>query len=340
MELTSSKSKKPSILVVLNQGERELLFPGALTHRLSTYVPESDWISPDADFPSILRKVNPQILLASWSLPTVTESILADCPALAYFCYVAGSVRARMARVFWERGGVASNWGNVISNTIAECALTLVLSCLREAPRFYREMHLDKVWCPLSASTPRSLFNRKVGIYGFGYVARELIKLLAPFEVEIQAWSAPVPLEVYEQAGVRSAKSLRDLFADNEILICVEALTPETEGSVNQIAIEALKPGSVFVNVGRGKVVDEAALARRAVCGDISVGLDVYETQPLPADSPLRGLPNATLFPHTAGPTNDRAPFCGKAALDNLDAYLAGKPLLQPFTAEMYDRAT
>lgn len=337
------KTDPPRILVVLDEGERDLFFFGPLRERLARLVPESEWLSPDADGSNLadaLLKVRPQVLLGGWSLPEIGEDVLDECPELDYFCFVAGTVRGRMPRAFWERGGTATNWGNTISHTIAECALTLVLACLRQVSRFHQEMHLDRSWRAESDTPPRSLFNRRVGIHGFGHIARELIKLLAPFRVEIEAWSDPVPAAVFARTEVRRARSLVGLFAANEIVIDVEALTPATQGSVNEEAINALKPGSVFVNVGRGKVVDEAALARRAVKGDISVGLDVFENEPLPSDSPLRGLPNAVLFPHTGGPTEDHYPLCAKAALDNLDAYLAGRPLINPFSLEMFDRAT
>jgi len=345
--MTSSPGKtasgSPRILVVLSERERDLFFPGELGKRLSSHVPERAWIFPERlarPFGDLLRAENPNVLVGCWSLPPIDRDALDGCPALAYFCYLTGAPRTKMPRAFWERGGVASNWGNAISNTIAECALTLVLSCLRQVPRFHEEMHIDRSWRAPSSDLPRSLFNRRVGIHGFGNVARELVKLLAPFDVEIEAWSAPVPPAVFEQAGVKQAAGLRELFANNEILIDAEALTPASEGSVNESVIEALQPGAVFVNVGRGKIVDEAALARRAARGDISIGLDVYETEPLPADSPLRGLPNAVLLPHTAGPTVDRYPYCAIAALDNLEAFLAGKPLPQAFPLDMFDRST
>jgi len=330
------------ILVVLSEQERELFFPGDLRQRLGALVPESRWKPPmeTSAWRELLHAEDPEILLGAWSLPPIDGKLLAECPSLAFLCYVAGSLRSRIPRTYWQRGGVASNWGNVISNTVAECALTLALGCLREAPRYCHGMHVEKIYPSRDCPPPRSLFNRRVGIHGFGNIARALVKLLAPFEVSIEAWSVPVPPEVFAQTGVRQAASLLDLFANNDVVIDVEALTPESEGSVDESVIAALKPGAVFVNVGRGKVVDEAALAKRVVAGEISVGLDVYASEPLPADSPLRGLPNALLFPHTGGPTVDRYPACGRAALDNLDAFLAGRPLPQEFTLAMFDRAS
>jgi phosphoglycerate dehydrogenase-like enzyme len=87
-------------------------------------------------------------------------------------------------------------------------------------------------------------------------------------------------------------------------------------------------------------VVDEADLLRVAREGRLQIALDVFEHEPLPADSPLRGLPNVTLLPHLAGPTRDRRRDAGALALKNLRAYLRGEPLEAVVTLEVYDRST
>jgi phosphoglycerate dehydrogenase-like enzyme len=94
------------------------------------------------------------------------------------------------------------------------------------------------------------------------------------------------------------------------------------------------------VNVGRGAVVDEAALLRVAQEGKIMVGLDVYGVEPLPLDSPFRGLRNVTLTPHIAGPTTDRRRDAGAFALKNLSAYFEDRPLQAVVTPAVYDTST
>ncbi len=86
--------------------------------------------------------------------------------------------------------------------------------------------------------------------------------------------------------------------------------------------------------------MDEAALARVAAEGHIEVALDVYEVEPLPTDSPLRGLPNVTLLPHLGGPTKDRRRDSGALCCNNLQRYLAGRPLEAEITLDIYDRTT
>jgi phosphoglycerate dehydrogenase-like enzyme len=86
--------------------------------------------------------------------------------------------------------------------------------------------------------------------------------------------------------------------------------------------------------------VDEAALAQVAKDGKIQIALDVFEVEPLPKDSPLRGLPNVTLLPHLGGPTRDRRRDSGRLALNNLRAFLNGQPLEAVVSLDVYDRST
>jgi len=116
--------------------------------------------------------------------------------------------------------------------------------------------------------------------------------------------------------------------------------TPDTYHIVDEAMLRLIRPGGVFVNVGRGSVVDEDALARVAAEGRIQVGLDVYEVEPLPAASPLRRLPNVMLLPHLGGPTKDRRRDCGRFGVENLDRYLKGEPLESEVTLDIYDRAS
>ena len=86
-------------------------------------------------------------------------------------------------------------------------------------------------------------------------------------------------------------------------------------------------------------VVDEDALVRASKRG-LHIGLDVYQNEPLPVDSPLRSLDNITLLPHLGGPTPDRRRDCGELCLANLEAYLNDKPLTNLIDLNTYDRAT
>jgi phosphoglycerate dehydrogenase-like enzyme len=109
---------------------------------------------------------------------------------------------------------------------------------------------------------------------------------------------------------------------------------------VQEKHLRLIRPGGIFVNVGRGAIVDEDALHRVASEGTIQFGLDVFAHEPLPVDSPLRGLRNVSLTPHIAGPTTDRRRDAGAFAVANLAAYAGGNPLRGLVTPEVYDIAT
>ncbi|MEO8206245.1 MAG: NAD(P)-dependent oxidoreductase [Chthoniobacterales bacterium] len=104
--------------------------------------------------------------------------------------------------------------------------------------------------------------------------------------------------------------------------------------------LSLLAPGAVFVNVGRGAIVDESPLADLARERYLRVATDVVTIEPLPKDSPLRDLPGLLYSPHIAGLTLDALFGSGNMALENLGHYLQGEPLQTEVTLEIYDRAS
>lgn len=280
-----------------------------------------------------LERLNPEVVIGGWSTPPLPECLP---PRLRYFCYLTGSVRHVVRRAHVERGLIVSNWGRSISRTVAEGALMLVLTTLRRAGFWIPAMHRDGAWKTRTTETA-SLFGRRVGLHGFGNVARELIRLLQPFDVPICVWAPERDPALYAAHGVERAESLEGLFAESDVVVELAPLLPETEGIVSEALLRRLRPGGVFVNVARGALVDELALERVVREGRIHVGLDVFAAEPLAAESPLRGLPNVVLLPHVAGPTTDRRRDAGELALRNLRAYAAGRPLEAVIAAKDFD---
>ena len=200
-------------------------------------------------------------------------------------------------------------------------------------------MHREGAWKDRDTETA-SLFGRKVGLHGFGQIARELVRLLQPFGCHLSAFAPDVDDDTERAFHVRAAPSLEALFADNDIVVELAPLIPATTGCVTERHLRLLRPGGVFVNVGRGAVVDEAALLRVAQEGRIQIGLDVFTVEPLPVDSPFRGLKNVTLTPHLAGPTTDRRRDAGQFSLANLRAYSAGDHLQAVVDLRAFDSST
>ena len=288
-----------------------------------------------------MAEQNTEVLVSCWSTPPLPEDLpVGGENQLKYVSHLTGSVRNLIPRKLIERGLKVTNWGGTASRTVAECGLLLILSALRRSSFWGIAMHRDGLWKDAHPVVTQSLFGRSVGLHGFGAISRELVALLRPFNVRISAYSPSVSDEILAQQGIYRANTLDELFALNDVLVEVSALTPQTLRIVNERILRCIRPGGVFVNIGRGAVVDEAALARVAAEGDIQVGLDVFDQEPLPVDSPLRGMPNVTLLPHIAGPTTDRRRDSGLLACQNLAHYFKNEPLEAEVTLEIYDRIT
>lgn len=323
----------PSLIFLLNPRELRSFFGQDTVPDLaaagSTFLPSSE-----PDVTRCLETLRPEVLVTGWSTKSLPADWLGstDC-SLKYICHLTGSVRELVPRVFLERGGLVTNWGSLVAPQVAEHALLLALAALRNLPS----------WGPGSLDckdTTRTLFGKTVGLHGFGKIARSLRELLRPFGVRVLSYSKGVPADYMTAHGVEPCASLPELFANSAVLFGCEALTGETARSVTAEVLAALPDGAVFVNVGRGKVVDEPALIREAESGRLRIALDVVAHEPLPPDSPLARLPNVIYSPHIAGPTGDQFIQCGRQALENLDRYFHQLPLEAQVTLEIYDRST
>ena len=337
--MTSKKT-----IVALSDQELSDFFPGALWEEFQKLVPGHHRVAlplpQPADWARVWREHPASILVSAWQTPTLNSSLTpADLASLRYVCYLAGSVRKLVPRELVASGLLVTNWGGSISPTVAECTLMLILMALRRASHWAVQMHREAAWKDGTVMT-QSLFGKRVGIHGFGAISQKLVPMLRPFTADLQAFSPRVPDQIFAGHGVKKAPSLEALFRTSDVVVELAALTPENHHLVDEKMLRLIPEGGVFVNVGRGSVVDEAALARVAMDGKIQIALDVFEVEPLPKDSPLRGLPNVTLLPHLGGPTRDRRRDSGELALKNLRAYLEGQPLEAVITLDVYDRST
>ena len=329
-----------SILVAVLAEELRDFLPEPLLGQVRALTPGfTHWDTANrtaADFAAALAAADPEVLLACWKTPPLPAALP---PRLRYVCYLCGSVRRLVTREQIERGLLVTNWGGSISRIVAEWALFHILSCLRRATHWTLAMHNEGAW-KNGGSETASLFGRRIGLHGFGQIARELVQLLRPFNVTISSFAPDVTPELEAAHSIHRAASLEALFAENDIIVELAPLNPATAGLVQEKHLRLIRPGGVFVNVGRGAVVDEAALLRVAQEGKIMVGLDVYGVEPLPVNSPFRGLRNVTLTPHIAGPTTDRRRDAGVFAVKNLAAYSASQPLQAVITPAIYDTST
>lgn len=343
----TAHAEQRTVLLALTADEMHLFLPGFDPAGVNSPAVRYCWLDTEGidtcRWREALERHRPTVILTAWSARLVPEEwALAPGNPLRYICHITGGVRHVVARGLIEHGIIVTNWGSMVGHTIAEHALLMVLGALRNVPFWPQCMREGtyNVHRMMPTLRTRSLRGKRVGLHGFGAIARELVQMLKPHHVRLQAFSAPVPRNFIESHGVTYCASLEELFSHSDVLIECEGLTPATKGTVTEEILRLLPDDAVFVNVGRALITDEAALIRMAREKRLRVAVDVYQNEPQPADSAWLHVPGAFLSPHIAGPTGDLYPCCGARAMENVARFLRGEPPLDPISLQAYDRAT
>eukprot|EP00934_Nitzschia_sp_Nitz4_P001527 Nitzschia sp. Nitz4//scaffold175_size95217//53359//54690//NITZ4_004726-RA/size95217-augustus-gene-0.25-mRNA-1//-1//CDS//3329538948//1527//frame0 len=225
-----------------------------------------------------------------------------------------------------------SNSKGVFSSTLAEYTLMACSYFAKDLPRIMRQKEAKK-W---EQYPILELRGATMGVIGYGDIGRAAARLAKAYGMKIialrrnpdKAKDDPVADVVY---GSDTA-SLNRLFQESDYILCAAPLTPATNKMIGKEQFDNAKEGAVFINVGRGPVVDEEALADALQDGRLKgAGLDVMAVEPLPQESPLWGLDNVLLSPHNMDMT---ATFMKESTdfflQENLPRFLHGEPILNP----------
>jgi phosphoglycerate dehydrogenase-like enzyme len=216
----------------------------------------------------------------------------------------------------------------VYSGPLAEFVLMALLAHVKDLDRLRRDK-AEKRWREAHTETLR---GKTLCIVGLGNIGRAVAERARPFGVRVVGVKRMVREDdaAWDYADeLYATRDLHPALQEADYVVVTLPGTPETYGLLNAEAISVMKLGAYFVNVGRGKVVDEGALIEGLKSGQLSgAALDVFEEEPLPRESPLWDLENVIVSPHSTdnvpGLTNELQTelFC-----DNLWRYLNGEPL-------------
>ena len=221
------------------------------------------------------------------------------------------------ARGHIPEGVTLCNGRGIHDTSTAELAVTLVLSSLRGIPGHVR--HQDEhAWRP---GWFPSLADKRVLIVGYGAIGRAIEARLLPFETEV------VGVARTAREGVHGFDELDTLVPEADVIVLATPLTDETRGLVDRKFLGQMKDGALLVNVARGGVVVTSDLVAELATKRIHAAIDVAETEPLPAESPLWSSPNLLITPHVGGASSAMWPRAYRVVREQLERFAAGEPL-------------
>lgn len=212
----------------------------------------------------------------------------------------------------------------VLSDQVAEHTIMLATAITRSLPTFFRQQDKKEY----IRRPTRDLTHSTVGIIGFGGVGRRLSEVLAPFKTRIIATDMyPVDKPAHVEA-LWPADRLDDLLSIVDVAVLCLPLNSQTKWIINADRLQRMKPGSILLNMARGKLVVEDDLVAALEYGPLyAAGADVAAEEPLPEKSKLWTLPNMIITPHVAGQSARRIDNMTNFFCDNLQRYLKGEPL-------------
>lgn len=224
---------------------------------------------------------------------------------------------------------VVSNGRGVWSPTMGEHILAMLLAIYRGFPGFIRSQQARQ-WARDGSEPFRyaRLTGKTVAMLGTGDIAQYTVELLRPFGCRLIGINRTGrAIDGYD--AVYSVERMREALPQADALVCSLPSTPETKALLGAGEFALMRQTAVFVNVGRGSCVDEAALIAALREGTIAAaGLDVFAVEPLPEDSPLWGMENVLITPHMSALSPDYIDRVRKILFENLERLRDGRPLL------------
>ena len=266
----------------------------------------------------------------------IDAPLLAACPDLKVVANVAVGFNNIDVAEATKRGVVITNTPDVLTETAADFAWTLLMATARrvvEADRYVREGKFTQ-W-EFMLLLGGDIHGKTLGIIGFGRIGRAMARRARGFDMRVLYQDAVAADPATERELRATRTDTATLLRESDFVTLHTPLLPETQHLINTQSLKTMKKTAYLVNASRGPVVDEAALAQALKEGWIAgAGMDVFEREP-EVHPALMGLPNAVLAPHIASASSDTRLKMANLAVDNCLAVLEGKTPPTPVNPEV-----
>jgi D-3-phosphoglycerate dehydrogenase len=251
-----------------------------------------------------------------------TAEVLQACPKLKLISIWGTGTDNVDLKAAAARGITVTNTPGANALAVAEHTIALILAVVKQLAQADRAMR--------QGGWPRNLVpqlrGKRLGLIGTGLIGREVAAMGRGLGLEVVAWTFHPNPNLAVALGLRYVE-LEELLQTSDIVSLHLRATPDTRHFLNRERLGMLKTSAILVNTARGALIDEAALVEwlreQRIAG---AGLDVFETEPLPAGHPVTALPNVLLTPHCGGMTPDSNLIGLAMAVENIENFLKGTP--------------
>jgi phosphoglycerate dehydrogenase-like enzyme len=255
------------------------------------------------------------------------KNIITRAPKLKWMQATSAGVDRHHDTEIWRSKVIITGVSGIHATPISEFVLSLMLMFAKNTPLSFK-MKQTREWQRYMVTTLR---GKTAGIIGLGHIGREVARLAKAFGMKVVATRRSV-----KSAGkTRNVDLLlppdlmKEILSGSDYVILTLPLTPETHHIIGEAELNAMKPSAYIINIGRGGLIDQAALIKaleeKRIVG---AGLDVATPEPLPKDSRLWDFENVILSPHVSGGMEDYMLRAADLFCENLKRYLDGKKLL------------
>lgn len=277
---------------------------------------------PAGDAEKLSRVRDAQVMINSRGAVKWPGHLLEQLPRLR-FITVCGigtdSIDLETAR---EQDIIVSNIPGMTAAVVAEHALALMLAASKRVSYQTAELRAGR-WIGMNNVYLR---GKTAGVIGTGAIGVKMIELCRALGMDVAAWTFNPSAERERMLGVRFL-DLDELLRVSDVVTIHVKLTPESRHLLGARELSLMKPGSLLVNTARGAIVDTAALVESLNSGHLGgAGLDVYDSEPLPANDPLLDCEQVVLTPHSADQTPEGYDLLNQGVVDNVIAFLEGRP--------------
>lgn len=275
------------------------------------------------------------VVVTSWGCAPLSAAVLAAAPRLRLLAHTGASVKAYVTAESFARGVRVTQAGEPMAYAVGEQALALTLSVLHRVYRFDHALRTGVEWTAArNVSPPRELRGSVVGVVGASRTGRAYLAMVRALGAHVLVTDPYLSTSEATRLGATRVE-LDELLRSSRVVSLHAPVLPSTVGMIGARELALLRDGALLVNTARSALVDTQALLAELRSGRIDAALDVFDTEPLPLDDPLRRLPNVLLTPHQAGGTLEARRGGGEVVVAEVGRFLRGEPLRHEITPDM-----